>query len=139
DLVRYRSDGNVEFLGRMDNQVKVRGFRIELGEIEIVLNSHETINQSAVVVQEQATGTASLMAYIVPRGDARKDEEEAAEQVSKWNLVFESSYRDREKGPDPTFDISLWISSYTGLPIPEQEMREWVDHTVARILALKPA
>ncbi|MDP7268040.1 MAG: amino acid adenylation domain-containing protein [Pirellulales bacterium] len=67
DLARYRADGNIEFLGRLDFQVKVRGHRIELGEIEAVLNEHPRIRQS-VVMARQAGGTIDdkqLVAYVI--------------------------------------------------------------------------
>ncbi|MDZ7959081.1 MAG: amino acid adenylation domain-containing protein [Aulosira sp. DedQUE10] len=67
DLVRYRADGTIEFLGRIDNQVKLRGFRIELGEIEAVLNQHPSVQISMVVVREDEPGNQRLIAYIVPQ------------------------------------------------------------------------
>jgi amino acid adenylation domain-containing protein len=66
DLARYRPDGNIEFLGRIDNQVKIRGFRIELGEIEAVLNQHPAVRETVVIVQEDIPGDKLLVAYIVP-------------------------------------------------------------------------
>jgi len=65
DLVRYLPDGNLEFLGRRDNQVKIRGFRIELGEIEVVLAQHPAVGTCVVVVQEDASHSKQLIAYIV--------------------------------------------------------------------------
>jgi len=68
DRARYRVDGNIEFLGRIDNQVKIRGFRIELGEIEAVLNRHPTIKESVVVVRDRdSSGENDLIAYFVPQ------------------------------------------------------------------------
>ena len=64
DLVRYESDGNLEYLGRIDNQVKIRGFRIELGEIESVLCFHPQIEQAVVVATEDITGNKRLTAYL---------------------------------------------------------------------------
>ncbi len=64
DLARYRADGEIEFLGRIDNQVKVRGFRIELGEIETVLSRHPSVTE-AVVTARGADAEAELAAYVI--------------------------------------------------------------------------
>ncbi len=66
DLARWRADGNVEFRGRTDRQVKVRGFRIELGEIEAVLRAHPAIVEAVVVVRRDASTAAHLAAWLVP-------------------------------------------------------------------------
>jgi acyl-coenzyme A synthetase/AMP-(fatty) acid ligase len=66
DLCRWLPDGNLEFLGRLDGQVKLRGFRVEPGEIETVLRSHAAVRQCAVVVRHEA-GEMHLVAYVVPQ------------------------------------------------------------------------
>jgi amino acid adenylation domain-containing protein len=68
DLVRYREDGAIEYLGRADFQVKFRGFRVELGEIEATLDTHPAVAQSAVIVREDIPGNQRLVAYVVARG-----------------------------------------------------------------------
>ncbi len=67
DLARYRADGQIEFLGRIDTQVKVRGFRIELGEIETTLTRHPGVSE-AVVIARGSSGEAELAAYVIPKG-----------------------------------------------------------------------
>jgi amino acid adenylation domain-containing protein len=66
DLVRYREDGDLEHLGRIDHQVKVRGFRIELGEIEAALEAHPGVAEAVVAVRPQPGGGRQLVAYVVP-------------------------------------------------------------------------
>jgi len=68
DLARFLPDGNIEWLGRVDDQVKLRGYRIELGEIESVLGEHRSVQASAVVAREDSAGEACLAAYVVRRG-----------------------------------------------------------------------
>ena len=66
DRCRYRADGRIEFLGRIDHQIKIRGFRVEPGEIEAALIEHPAIQQCAVIDRTEASGEKRLIAYVVP-------------------------------------------------------------------------
>ena len=75
DLVRYLANGELDYLGRMDQQVKVRGFRIELGEIEAALSTHSAVRECLVTANEVAPGDMRLIAYVVNTGEAPAPEE----------------------------------------------------------------
>lgn len=147
DLARYLADGTIEYLGRMDSQVKIRGFRIELGEIESALDSHPDVGQSVVMAREDTTGGTQLVAYATPNLESTASdvdglvtvdqgdvivEDKINKSLQQWEYVFNNTY-DQSNQAEATLDLTGWNSSYTGEPIAEDEMREWVDNTLARI------
>jgi amino acid adenylation domain-containing protein len=143
DLARYLSNGDVEYLGRIDQQVKIRGFRIELGEIEALLAKHVGIRECVVIAREDVPGNKQLVAYVVPERNYQgavgheNTHEWREQQVSQWKMTFDATYS-RETEADPAFNIIGWNSSYTGERIAADDMREWVEGTVQRIVSLSP-
>nr|WCB70648.1 NRPS modules 1-3 [Corallococcus coralloides] len=143
DRVRYRRDGRLEYLGRIDAQVKLRGFRIELGEVEAALRAHPEVKEAAVVMRGTSADDGRLVAYVVPeavpRGGAEARSESAArEQLSEWEAAWNDIYSRPGGMEEPGFDITGWNSTFTGEPLPAEVMREWRDGTVARLREVEP-
>lgn len=146
DLGRFLPNGDIEFLGRDDFQVKVRGYRIELGEIETVLRQHPVVQEAIVVVRENEANDKHLMAYVVPhapieeKGNQIREDELQQTLLTQWQMLYDETYTQAEDQIESaaTLLFNGWISAYTGQPIPREEMCEWVDQTVVLIQALKP-
>jgi natural product biosynthesis luciferase-like monooxygenase protein len=146
DLARFRTDGCLEFLGRIDHQVKVNGYRIELGEIESVLARHASVREAVVISREDPSLGAQLVAYVVPASEP--DGASLPESVTHWQRLWDETYAESRsddndeavilRARDPRFNIAGWNSSYTGEPIAPRAMEEWLGHTVTRILGLEP-
>ncbi len=134
DRARYRADGTLEFLGRLDSQVKVRGYRIELGEIEAVLAAHPGVREAVAMVRQDTPGDQRLAAWFIP---ARTEVPATATELRAWCL---------ERLPDymvPAAFVSLeqWPLSATGkldrkaLPAPFMTRPEAV-RTVAGVAGI---
>ena len=117
DLVRWLPDGNLEFLGRIDHQVKLRGFRIELGEIEARLSELPGVGQATVVLRKDAKGEPALIAYAVGTADPADLGSALREQLPGY--MVPSSFQllsalpllpngkiDRKALPEPVFDLA---------------------------------
>jgi amino acid adenylation domain-containing protein len=102
DLVRWRADGEMEFLGRVDEQVKLRGFRIELGEIESVLCEHAGVQEAVVVMREDVAGQRELVGYLVGHGGV---------------TVTSSELRQYLKERLPDYMVPSWLVWLAELPL----------------------
>jgi amino acid adenylation domain-containing protein len=144
DRARWRADGTLEYLGRLDGQLKVRGMRIELGEIETTLRQHVAVRDAAVVAHTVASGDVRLVAYVVPRPGAVLDPAEVgaalreglpdhmlpAALVPLAEMPLSSNGKlDRRALPVPEWD-RLAASGVAGAP-----PRTPVEATLARIWA----
>jgi amino acid adenylation domain-containing protein/thioester reductase-like protein len=144
DLARYLPDGSIQFIGRVDHQVKIRGHRIELGDIETALSQHPLVKETAVIAYGE-TEEKRLVAYVAPssqNSDHQNQTEVATHLItqltSQWKQIWNTAYNDPSHSLDYTFNTAGWNSSYTGKMTSAHELQEWVHHTVDRILALKP-
>ncbi|MBV9790507.1 MAG: amino acid adenylation domain-containing protein, partial [Chloroflexi bacterium] len=111
DLARYRPDGAIEYLGRLDHQVKVRGFRIELGEIETALLEHPAVREAVVVARPNAQGLLRLVAYVV----GEQKNKETKEQSSTTTPLL---LPQREKGPGDE-GLAAHLRSFLGARLPD--------------------
>ncbi|OMP77242.1 non-ribosomal peptide synthetase [[Flexibacter] sp. ATCC 35208] len=143
DVGRFLPNGLIEYAGRNDDQVKIRGYRIELGEVAAAILKHPAIDQAVALTIGSSQEEKSLAAYLVCSSDAlhvlEDTENMHAERVAEWQSIFEHTYREEEdKSIDPLFNIKGWNSSYTGLPIPAEEMLVWVNDIVNTVLHYQP-
>ncbi len=140
DLGRYLPDGQIEFLGRLDHQVNIRGIRTELGEIETVLAQQPEVAECAVGLHEPEVNGGTLVAWVVPesRSPEAAGESSVVEYVEHWRSIYEGVYREDRTETESAFNFAGWNSSYTGKPIPADEMRQWADFTTGKILAFRP-
>src|SRR5437588_198601 len=119
DLARYRPDGSLEFLGRLDQQVKLRGYRIELGEIEALLSQHPTVRECLVLLREDGSGDKRLVAYILPA------EAEARPPVSELRTHLQAKLPEYMV-PAAFVEVQAWPLTPNGkidrraLPAPER-------------------
>ncbi len=154
DLARYLPDGNIEFLGRLDFQVKLRGFRIELGEIEAVLNQHPAVQQAVVVAREDTPGDERLVAYV----ELQKEQSATAAELKSLVMKQVPAYMvpsafmllerlpstangklDRRALPAPEPGRSVVEESYVAPNLPEEQqlVQIWEELLRVRPIGIK--
>ena len=139
DLGRYLINGNLEYIGRNDNQIKIRGYRIELEEIAQIISGYKEIEYSVVVAKNYPHNdypeNKYLIAYYLRKiNSAELDNDNF---VNNWNQLYQSEYSFLDE-MDFTNNLQLWKSSYTESYISKEEMHEWISCTVERIKELRP-
>lgn len=152
DLGRWRSDGVLEFLGRVDDQVQLRGYRVEPGEVAAALERLDQVKQAFVTVRPDSSGDDQLVAYVVPTDEAKTGvttssttssintgtTDAEGEHLATWQNLMDQTHRAAGALRDVEFDVTGWMSTYTGQPIPKEEMADWARSTAQRIKDLKP-
>jgi amino acid adenylation domain-containing protein/FkbH-like protein len=129
DLARWRADGNIEFLGRIDHQVKIRGFRIELGEVESAFRKNSAVREAVVMARETQSGDKRLVAYIVNHVGKQTSVEELrrfGKQVLPEYMVPSAFIMLDEMPLTPNGKINR-----KALPEPEQDRRDTTENFVA--------
>jgi amino acid adenylation domain-containing protein len=137
DRARWRpSDGQIEFFGRMDRQTKIRGHRVELSEIEQALLDHQETSDAAVVICGEPDSEAEVVGFVTLQNDGLM-EREAVDQINGWAAHYEEIIYPSIKSIDSEKfgrDFVGWTSMFNGQPIPQAEMEEWLEDTIATIL-----
>ncbi|EMD61778.1 hypothetical protein COCSADRAFT_121744 [Bipolaris sorokiniana ND90Pr] len=144
DYVRHRpSDGQLEFFGRMDGQVKIWGQRIELGEIEHVLRSHRSVADAVTILQHHDANEVQLAGFVTMHEDAITSEQpsdggnDEAQHVDVWEEQFDTKTYASMNNLRPEAigrDFIGWTSMYDGSEIDKIEMNEWLDDTITTML-----
>jgi amino acid adenylation domain-containing protein len=146
DRVRYRpTDGQIEFFGRMDYQIKLRGHRIELTEVEQALLRDSSVSDAVALVRELEGRDPEIVSFVTTREDKINSNpvnehtgiETAGDgTVKDWTDFFESDTYVEVDSIDPAKlgrDFMGWTSMYNGEPIDRGELNEWLDETIAAI------
>ena len=141
DLGKWLPDGNIEYLRRLDDQIKIRGYRVEPGEVETVMNRLDHVKSSCIVVKKDTAFNNRLVAYYQPNLQhvKTKERELYTQLIAGWKELYETEYAKTEISPDidHEFNIVGWNDSFTGQPISAEQMKEWLNDTIEVIMSEK--
>ncbi len=137
DLGRYLSDGNIEFMGRVDFQTKISGYRVDLSAIEKQILFSPHVKQAVVVtVKEQLVAYVVLNEKYIMHKLENQDKQE--KYVADWIKLYDLLFSKIKSTENNLLNTVGWVSSYTNEAISKIEMQEWVDNTIKQILKLSP-
>jgi amino acid adenylation domain-containing protein len=138
DQVCLRADGQLYFLGRIDDQIKINSTRIEPAEVEAVIREHPEVHDTVVAAKTGGDGERRLVAYIVPQ-NFDPGQQRRRRLASHWQTIWSREYRETSSTiKDSTFNTAGLRSSYDDVLIDEAALRENVEETCRRIRALGP-
>jgi amino acid adenylation domain-containing protein len=146
DFAYWDRCGDLIFIGRRDEQIKINGIRVEVHEIESVLNTHPFVKKAVVLLSTLENNEKSLVAILLPNYKnihtyllSHKLEEKA---LSGWGKVYDDVYQNSinlaSRSQQGQYDTTGWVSSYTNKPIPYQEMEDWVNQAVWQVDRFSP-
>ncbi|KAK2757911.1 NRPS [Arachnomyces sp. PD_36] len=137
DRVRYRvGDGQIEFFGRMDQQLKIRGHRIEAAEVERAILSQRSVVDAVVVIRDQDGQEPEMVSFVMTEDDSSAEQHEAGNQVQGWQDFFEKNTYADMNAINPSAignDFTGWTSMYDGSEIEKAEMQEWLNDTISTL------
>lgn len=131
DQGKLAFDGNIEFHGRNDHQVKLRGFRININEISSVLCNHESIDNAFTMLCKQSDGAEFIASYVVT--NLEKGIYDRTNFINNWQNLFDNTHKENKQSHDS--DFSGWSSAIDGLPFSNAVMDSWLQATSDCILA----
>lgn len=136
DLVKSLPDGNIQYIGRVADQVTIGDYCVEPGKLESILNKLPEISLSAVVAKKNAMDLNKLVGYYVLNFGILKDRERDLYQqrIEDWAKLYSTEYNKQENSEleelEEEFNIVGWNDTFTGHAIPSEQMREWLDDIV---------
>ncbi|RRB04270.1 non-ribosomal peptide synthetase [Larkinella rosea] len=137
DLGKFLKTGEIQCLGRIDQQVKIRGHRIELGEIENVITAIPEVKETAVIAHPVRSGDQVLVAYVVPESMATNDK--APSWQERWDLIYNMgvNHDNGQKSSEQVVELAI-AEQLSGKKDVKEEIDDWVHQSINRIRALAP-
>jgi amino acid adenylation domain-containing protein len=145
DKGRRMADGNIEFLGRVGEQIKLRGFRLDVKAIETCIEGLPEVERCLAKIIKTNKATESLVAFVKCEnfvdyllGHYQVYKKIISRHLCYWQAIYDGLLENSEEPEDPAFNTIGWVSSYSQKCIPSYQMKEWLDNTLTRLKVLQP-